>query len=627
MKTYVSVVVPVYNEAENLPALMSRLEAVLDSLGKPWEVVFTNDGSRDASLTLLREFHRRRPQQVRVIDFNGNFGQHMAIMAAFEHVQGDVVVTLDADLQNPPEEIPKLLAAIDAGHDVVGGYRQQRKDSWFRRYASKLVNFLREQATQIHMRDQGCMLRAYRRQIIEQIVASREVSLFIPALAMSFAVNPAEVEVAHAERAAGTSKYRLHNLVRLNFDLMTGFSLVPLQVFTMFGMVIALLSGLFVIFLFVRRLIVGPEAEGVFTLFAILYLLVGLAILGLGIIGEYVGRIYLEVRRRPRFVIREILEGASAKPGILVFAYHDVGHSCLQELIDRKENILALITHADDPGEQIWFQSVAELARRHNIAVHTPASVNTPEWIERIRVLKPDLILSFYYRNLISPEILVLPRLGAFNMHGSLLPKYRGRAPVNWAIIHGERKTGVTLHHMTARADAGDIVDQEAVTIGPRENVREVFAKVTAAARKLLARRLDDLTRGTAPRRAQDESQATTCARRGPEDGRIDWTLSADAIFNLIRAVTHPYPGAFTEVAGRRLYIWWALPQKSGKGARGEVLAVTPPRIATGKGSLELLRVQWEGEAETDAATALSGLRIGQALEHALESSTTTATA
>ena len=627
MKPYVSVVVPVYNEAENLSALMSRLEAVLDGLGRPWEVVYTNDGSRDASLALLREFHRRRPQQVRVVDFNGNFGQHMAIMAAFERVQGDVIVTLDADLQNPPEEIPKLLAAIEAGHDVVGGYRQQRKDSWFRRYASKLVNFVREQATHIRMRDQGCMLRAYRRQIVEQIVASREVSLFIPALAMSFAVNPAEVEVAHAERAAGTSKYRLHNLVRLNFDLMTGFSLVPLQVFTMFGMVVALLSGLFVIFLFVRRLVIGPEAEGVFTLFAILYLLVGLGILGLGIIGEYVGRIYLEVRRRPRFVIREVLEGASDKPGILVFAYHDVGYTCLQELIERKENVLALITHADDPGEEIWFHSVAELARRHNIPVHTPASVNTPEWIERIRALKPDLILSFYYRNLISPEILTLPRLGAFNMHGSLLPKYRGRAPVNWAIINGERKTGVTLHHMSARADTGDIVDQEAVTIGAREDVREVFAKVTAAARKLLARRLDDLTHGTAPRRPQDESQATKCARRGPEDGRIDWTFSADAIFNLIRAVTHPYPGAFTEVAGRRLYIWWALPQKAGKGAPGEVLAVAPPRIATGKGSLELLRVQWQGEEEMDATGALSGLRAGQGIEHGLEPSTKTVTA
>ena len=307
-KPYLSVVIPVYNEAENLEALFTRLTAVLDRLGKPYEVIFTNDGSRDNSLTLLRDFHRRRPQQVRVIDFNGNFGQHMAIMAAFERARGEAIVTLDADLQNPPEEIPKLVAAIDAGHDVVGGFRKDRQDTLFRRSASKLLNFVRERITRIRMRDQGCMLRAYRRGIVEHIVASGENSTFIPALAMSYASNPAEVEVAHAARAAGASKYRLYDLVRLNFDLMTGFSVVPLQLFTLFGIFVAAVSFAFVVFLFIRRLIVGPEAEGVFTLFAILYLLVGIGIFGLGIIGEYVGRIYQEVRRRPRFVIREMIE-------------------------------------------------------------------------------------------------------------------------------------------------------------------------------------------------------------------------------------------------------------------------------------------------------------------------------
>ncbi len=307
-KPYLSVVIPVYNEAENLEALFTRLTAVLDRLGKPYEVIFTNDGSRDNSLTLLRDFHRRRPQQVRVIDFNGNFGQHMAIMAAFERARGEAIVTLDADLQNPPEEIPKLVAAIDAGHDVVGGFRKDRQDTLFRRSASKLLNFVRERITRIRMRDQGCMLRAYRRGIVEHIVASGETSTFIPALAMSYASNPAEVEVAHAARAAGASKYRLYDLVRLNFDLMTGFSVVPLQLFTLFGIFVAAVSFAFVVFLFIRRLIVGPEAEGVFTLFAILYLLVGIGIFGLGIIGEYVGRIYQEVRRRPRFVIREMIE-------------------------------------------------------------------------------------------------------------------------------------------------------------------------------------------------------------------------------------------------------------------------------------------------------------------------------
>ncbi len=307
-KPYLSVVIPVYNEQENLPALFLRLAAVLDKVGKPYEILFTNDGSRDNSLMLLKDFHQQRPTQVRVIDFNGNFGQHMAIMAAFERARGEVIVTLDADLQNPPEEIPKLLAEIENGHDVVGGYRKERHDSWFRRKASRLLNAVRERTTRIRMRDQGCMLRAYRRNIVEHITASGETSTFIPALAMSYAANPTEVEVEHAARVAGTSKYRLYDLIRLNFDLMTGFSVVPLQVFTFFGMLIAAGSLLFVIFLFIRRLIIGPEAEGVFTLFAILYFLVGVGIMGLGVIGEYVGRIYQEVRRRPRFMIRDVYE-------------------------------------------------------------------------------------------------------------------------------------------------------------------------------------------------------------------------------------------------------------------------------------------------------------------------------
>jgi undecaprenyl-phosphate 4-deoxy-4-formamido-L-arabinose transferase len=307
-KPYVSVVIPVYNEQENLEALFTRLTAVLDRLGRPFEILFTNDGSRDRSGAMLKEFHDRRPKQVRVIDFNGNFGQHMAIMAAFERARGDVIVTLDADLQNPPEEIPKLLAAIEAGHDVVGGYRKNRRDTFFRRYASKAINGIRSKITNIRMRDQGCMLRAYRRNIIESIVASEETSTFIPALAYSFAANPVEVEVEHAARAAGESKYRLYDLIRLNFDLMTGFSIVPLQVFTLFGMVVSMLSTVFVVYLFIRRLIIGPEAEGVFTLFAILYFLVGIGIMGLGIIGEYIGRIYKEVRRRPRFIIRKVYE-------------------------------------------------------------------------------------------------------------------------------------------------------------------------------------------------------------------------------------------------------------------------------------------------------------------------------
>lgn len=307
-KPYLSVVIPVYNEQDNLETLYQRLTSVLDKIGKPYEIIFTNDGSRDNSTAILNDLHKRRPQQIRVIHFNGNFGQHMAIIAGFERVRGDVVVTLDADLQNPPEEIIKLLNAYDAGYDVVGGVRMNRQDTVFRRYASKLNNYIRHRITGIRMTDQGSMLRAYSRRVVDLMAKSGESSIFIPALAYRLASNPTEVEVAHDARFAGESKYSLYKLLRLNFDLMTGFSLVPLQAFTVFGMLVSVLSTLFVIYMFIRRLVVGPEAEGLFTLFAILFFLVGIMLMGLGIVGEYIGRIYQEVRKRPRFVIREVLD-------------------------------------------------------------------------------------------------------------------------------------------------------------------------------------------------------------------------------------------------------------------------------------------------------------------------------
>ncbi len=304
----ISIVVPVYNEEANLRPLFARLAPVLDGLGRRWEVIFTDDGSRDGSMAILREFHAARPDVVRVIEFERNAGQHMAIMAAFERARGEAVITIDADLQNPPEEIPKLLAAFDAGHDVVGSIRKNRQDVGWRVYASRAMNFVRERITGIRMTDQGCMLRAYRRGIVQQIVSTGEQTTFIPALGQYFAANPTEVEVEHAARAAGESKYDLYKLVRLNFDLMTGFSVVPLQLFTIVGMLITALSFLLVIYMLARRVIVGPEAEGLFTLFAILFFLVGVVITGLGLVGEYVGRIYNEVRKRPRFQIRAVLE-------------------------------------------------------------------------------------------------------------------------------------------------------------------------------------------------------------------------------------------------------------------------------------------------------------------------------
>ncbi|MGV8948120.1 MAG: glycosyltransferase [Candidatus Paracaedibacter sp.] len=303
-----SVIIPVYNEAENLPPLFQRLIDTLDKIKQSYEVIFTNDGSADASLDILKGFYKSRPHVVRIIDFHGNFGQHMAIMAAFERSIGKTVVTLDADLQNPPEEIPKLLKKVAEGYDCVGSYRANRQDSFFRTYVSRFVNWFRETTTDIKMRDQGCMLRAYSRQIVDQIVQSEERSTFIPALAYKFSLKPTEVEVKHDARAAGVSKYNLYRLIRLNFDLITGFSLLPLQIFTLFGMVISALSGLLVAYMLLRRLIVGPEAEGLFTLFAILIFLVSVVITGIGIIGEYLGRIFQTLSHRPRYIVREVIE-------------------------------------------------------------------------------------------------------------------------------------------------------------------------------------------------------------------------------------------------------------------------------------------------------------------------------
>jgi len=303
---YLSVVIPVYNESANLDTLFARILPVLDNIGKEYEIILTNDGSRDDSQAILQRHYEARPDVVKVIQFARNYGQHPAIMVGFELSKGEVVVTLDADLQNPPEEIPKLLALIDAGHDVVGGYRGNRLDSTYRKTISKISNIVRHKITKIEMRDQGCMLRAYRREIIDLIVNSKESTPFITALAQYFAGNPAEVEVAHEERHGGVSNYNLYKLIRYNFDLVTGFSLVPLQLFTIFGIGLSAFSGLLVVILALRRIFLGPESDGVFTLFGILFLLVGVTITGLGIIGEYVGRIYLEVRQRPKYVVRSV---------------------------------------------------------------------------------------------------------------------------------------------------------------------------------------------------------------------------------------------------------------------------------------------------------------------------------
>ena len=311
---YVSVIIPVFNEEENLQELGERLVHTLTGLGRPFEIILVDDGSTDRSWELLTQLHQKYPQHLRALRFHRNFGQHQAIFAGFQAARGQVMVTLDADLQNPPEEIPRLLAKLEEGYDTVGGWRENRQDSLFRKLPSLSINYIMSKVTGIKLRDYGCMLRAYRREVVDSINQCQESSSFIPALANLYARRVAEIPVGHAERQRGTSKYSLFKLIRLNFDLMTGFSNLPIHLVGLMGITIAVLGLLFGFFLFIRRLFVGPEVEGVFTLFAILFVFVGLNTLGLAVIGAYVGRIYKEVRQRPRYVIRETLGPGDIKP-------------------------------------------------------------------------------------------------------------------------------------------------------------------------------------------------------------------------------------------------------------------------------------------------------------------------
>jgi len=241
--------------------------------------------------------------------------------------------------------------------------------------------------------------------------------------------------------------------------------------------------------------------------------------------------------------------------GAVVFAYHNVGFQCLKVLLAHKLDVRLVVTHTDNPVETIWFESVARLAAAHSVPVITPEDPNTPEMIGRIRALQPDFLFSFYYRNMLSPALLELPRRGALNMHGSLLPKYRGRVPVNWAVINGESETGATLHYMTAKPDAGDIVARQAVPILPDETASDVFDKVTAAAAQLLDRALPALIAGIAPREPQNLALGSYFGGRKPADGRIDWRLPGVRVHNLVRGVAPPYPGAFTAIGGATLRI------------------------------------------------------------------------
>lgn len=303
----VSVVIPVYNEEANLPELLRRTLAAGRALPAPFELILVDDGSRDRSRALLADAARDNPEVIAVM-LNRNYGQHAAVMAGFAQSRGEIIVTLDADLQNPPEEIGKLVAKMEEGLDVVGSVRVPRCDSMFRRFSSFLVNRVTARVTGVTMHDYGCMLRAYRRSIVQAMLQCHERSTFIPALANSFARNTAEVEVRHAERRAGASKYSLWKLINLQFDLLTSITTFPLRCLSIFGVLMFLAGAGLGILILALRLIHGPEwaVQGVFTLLAILFFFMGAQLVAMGLLGEYLGRTYQDVRARPRYFVEQV---------------------------------------------------------------------------------------------------------------------------------------------------------------------------------------------------------------------------------------------------------------------------------------------------------------------------------
>ena len=308
---FVSVVVPVFNEEGCLQELIDRTLKVLDSTGRKFEFILIDDGSRDGSAEIMKNASRKRPDEVISCILNRNYGQHSAIMAGFSLVRGDLVITLDADLQNPPEEIPNLIAAAERGNDVVGTVRQNRQDSLFRRTASKIVNMVAQKATGVKMNDYGCMLRAYRRHVVDAMLQCNERSTFIPVLGNSFARNTCEIPVAHNERAVGESKYSLWKLINLQFNLLTCMTTMPLRILTYFGLLSGFAGCLLSLYIIIRRFVDENgnawSAFGVFTLFAVLFMFTGIQMIGIGMIGEYIGRIYTDVRARPRYFIEEVV--------------------------------------------------------------------------------------------------------------------------------------------------------------------------------------------------------------------------------------------------------------------------------------------------------------------------------
>jgi len=602
----VSVIIPVFNEENSLEELVSSIKRTLDKNHIPFEIIFVDDGSTDNSWSII-ELLSRRFSEVKALKLAKNVGQHNAIIAGFENSQGRYMITIDADMQDNPDVLPLIYEKLESGFDIVGSRRTRRKDSLVRKIFSSLMHYTLVHNTTIGrgsakvLSDFGSMLRGYRRWVIEKVNESGGKSVYIPTFTALLGGKFCELEIEHKRREKGKSKYGLKKLFTLYFDMITDISLFPIQLISFLGILISFIGFALGIVIFLRRIFIGPEVEGVFTLFAFLFVLTGVLLISVGLIGEYVGRIYGEISKKPRFVIRE-RRGFSGGLRFGVFAYSEVGYVCLKQLIEMGEDVVFVVTHRERKDENIWFESVGELAHKYNIPLLKPDSVRDNRFIDVISSLKPDVIFSFYFREIFGERLLSIPRYGCINLHGSLLPTYRGRAPVNWVIINGEKETGVTFHYMTDVVDAGPIIIQKSIEIENDDTGLSLMKKVASSGAEILKNVVLSLHKRNLTSLPQDEKSATYFGKRKPSMGRIEWFWNSRKIYNYVRALTEPFPGAFFMLNGKKCIIWRGRVKRcNGTEDPGTIIDISKDSIVvrTGKGCFAIKEFEFGGKRFT----------------------------
>lgn len=603
MNKMISIVVPVFNEEDSLEGLLKAIKDSLDEKSISFEVIFVDDGSSDRSWSIIETLSRRF-EEVRGLKLSRNVGQHNAIIAGFENSIGTYVVTIDADMQDNPDVLPRIYEKLKSGFDIVGCRRKVRRDNFLRRFLSFVMHYTIRHFTKLgrvstrEFTDFGCMLRGYRRWVVEKVIELGGKSVYIPTFAALIGGDFCEIEIEHVTRVKGKSKYGISRLLSLYFDMITDISLLPVQVISLLGILLSFAGFALGVIIFLRRIFIGPEVEGVFTLFAFLFVFTGVLLISVGLIGEYVGRIYKEVNKKPRFIVTE-KSGFRKGLRIGVFAYSEVGYSCLEQLIRMGEDIVFVVTHRDNKNENIWFRSVGELAHKFNIPLLKPESIKEGKFINVISSFKPDVILSFYFRKIFSEELVSIPSLGCINLHGSLLPTYRGMAPVNWAIINGGKETGVTFHYMTQKVDAGPIIVQKRIKIENDDTGLSLTKKIASCGAKLLEDVVEGLNKQNLRSTLQDETKATYFGKRTPSMGEIDWQWDNEKIYNYVRALTSPFPGAFFVLEDKKCIIWRGEKKECGnREPPGTIVGISRDSVIvkTGSGCFRITEVEIDGE-------------------------------